>query len=229
MEWPWGWLSARGVEYRSQISACDLEYARWASYLFQASTLVPAIMYHCLNATDSPPKFPATISWTIRRGSPKHVQHTIWLTGWACLLTALDGIGRILGVQMLLAGIAAIFMAPVGVSRKHDLVHYTGTFLYMIDHGLFIEYVGVPAFYARGFYGSLVLFFVATTGLSRCKAHHPRLVLAPDSSAADIRRKKKALPKARQGDIWRWEFAEMFFEYAMFLFFLSGMCEGLAI
>ena len=71
----------------SRLTARDEELLRSARRLYHACSVVPCLLYY-LRTSESPTKFPATISFTIRKGVPRWTHHALWLAGWVLRLTA---------------------------------------------------------------------------------------------------------------------------------------------
>jgi hypothetical protein len=76
-------LSASGDAFRGRLTVSDVQQVGTARQLFLTTALLPGALYYLGFSPDGRrPKFPATISFTIRAGLPKIVHHIIWLAGW---------------------------------------------------------------------------------------------------------------------------------------------------
>eukprot|EP01051_Picozoa_sp_SAG22_P021530 SAG22_NODE_4787_length_1164_cov_1.140845_1_plen_278_part_00 len=223
-------LAARGAQFRSQLQPADLGRLDAAQALFQASLWVPALLYYGCRLSDSPPRFPCTISWSIRRGPPRWAQHALWLAGWyqaaAAVLPQRDAFGTCFVLSMVATGVVGVMLCPVGVSPAFDVVHYAASALYMVDHVVLLAFFGVTTFYCLGFFGSLVLFFAATSRLDT--VHTAIGVEFPPGLTMDGRAKiEAALSGPARATLRRAELVQMAFEYLLFFTFISGMCSGL--
>jgi hypothetical protein len=207
----------------------DLTDIAVSQALFHISMLLPPFLYWVCRTPDADPRFPATISWTIRRGTPKTVQHVCWLAGWLNLSPVLARDWRVLAfaAQMVLTGCAAICVCPVGVSRSFDMVHYVGSLAYMLDHIILFHVLDVPAGYQRGFYLSLAVFLCSKLALETSKAR-AGVVLPPHLSNEGVLRTLRALPAPHRRRVWLSELVEMISENALFAFFISGMGAGVS-
>ena len=78
----------------------DLTDIAVSQALFHISMLLPPFLYWVCRTPDADPRFPATISWTIRRGTPKTVQHVCWLAGWLNLSPVLARDWRVLAASV---------------------------------------------------------------------------------------------------------------------------------
>jgi hypothetical protein len=91
----------------------------------------------------------------------------VWLAGWSQVASVMyragDHFGLCFLAFMVSTGIVAVVLCPVGVSSKHDAVHYVAAGLYMVDHFILCEYFGVSPTYVRAFAAALLAFFVFTT------------------------------------------------------------------
>ena len=63
-------LVAARRQFKSSLRASDHAVLSSVRVLWLCAQFVPMVAYYC-KASDAHPKFPATISWTIRRGVPR--------------------------------------------------------------------------------------------------------------------------------------------------------------
>ena len=206
---------------------------RTGQLCFYATFVVPTLIYYCAPAwlrPDPSPRFPATISYTIRRGLPKWVHHTIWLGGWHCVLGAHAGPARPLGraflCQMVATGVVATVLAPCGHTVPLDALHYLGAFFYMVDHIALLRYWRMPLWSAAGFAASFLAFAVATRAKKGFK-HRNGLALPVNAcpKAIEVAAAEKLGPPSAplRARLWQLEAAEMTAEFGLFLFFVAGM------
>ena len=100
------------------------------------------------------------------------------------------------------------------------MVHHGASFLYMVEHFAMLVFVDMDAVYARGFACSLAVFLVFTLSLKRVKEGHEN----PSEASNDaLRLHRRKLPRRVRRSIFLIEFFEMVAEYAMFIFFVSGL------
>eukprot|EP00947_MAST-08B_sp_MAST-8B-sp1_P005646 g5646.t1 len=139
-------LTRWGASFRSRLTAADLRTLHRAQAVFHLSTFLPLVLYHC-KTSDEKPKFPATISYTIRHGLPRWTQHGLWLLGWGLMLKVLRGqasdrLTRLFGAQMVLTGIVAVIFCPLGQGKLSDKVHFVASGAYMVDHHFLLYLLG---------------------------------------------------------------------------------------
>mmetsp|Transcript_125404 Transcript_125404/g.287255 ORF Transcript_125404/g.287255 Transcript_125404/m.287255 type:complete len:192 (+) Transcript_125404:19-594(+) len=113
--------------FRAQLTRADVRSVVLARNLFHASTFVPLALYH-LKLSDDCPKFPATISYSIRKGVPRVAHHVLWLMGWAVMIKLFrkrgDRWARYFAAQMISTGILAVIVCPLGQSAFRNKVHF---------------------------------------------------------------------------------------------------------
>lgn len=112
-------LLASGAAFRQRFTAGDIREVSAARFCFHATSLAPALLYYLrLGADARRPKFPATISWTIRAGAPFRVHHALWACGWALMLRVLRrrGDSRLLAfaAQMVATGAMTTGVCALG-------------------------------------------------------------------------------------------------------------------
>lgn len=224
----WDSLVATGAGCRSALDAADFADFAFAKACWHLTIFAPLALYVVGAANDAAPRFPITISWTVRRGLGRVVFHCCWVVGWLRFLRPLvrhrDACGASLAasLQMWATGVVAISLSPVGVSDAVDLRHYASSGKYMVDHAVMMQLFDVGGSFARGFVASLLLFFVATFYLKVVKSKHGEDV--PADATNDFRAAQRAkLPPAARREIGLVEFAEMVFEYGLFTCFVAGI------
>jgi hypothetical protein len=109
-----------------------------AQIFFLSTFVLPTLVYYSVDPS-SDRRFPATISWTIRRGAAKVIHHLLWLAGWACVIYALRRGGEtqgwvIFAVFMVAVGIVAVVLSPIGCSERMDAIHYAASAAYTLLH-----------------------------------------------------------------------------------------------
>lgn len=110
------------------MTTTDVAQLRLAQAIFHGSSFVPLLLYH-MKLSDDQPKFPATISYSIRHGVPRWAHHAIWLAGWAVMLRMIRGPAgdasvRAFGYQMVATGVVAVILCPLGQGKTSDRVHF---------------------------------------------------------------------------------------------------------
>lgn len=130
-------------EWQAGLRRPDVDAIRSAKHLFLLSFFIPPLAYYTKGIPffeDSDQKFPATISWTIRRGLPKYLHHLFWINGWVLMLrmlvrrffaarsqSAKKAAWKVLvfGLQMFCTGVVSIVLYPVGQNNgQNDRVHF---------------------------------------------------------------------------------------------------------
>ena len=217
------WWLAAGEEFRGSLSDADGRLVSLAKDLFLISLFAPLILYYVAGPDAGIPRFPVTISWTIRKGPPKWIQHAVWLSGWAVLLflhfKTGDAVGFTFALQFVFVGIQALVVHPVGVNWRVSKVHHQASAVYILDHIAFLSYYNVQPLYRRVFWFSLVAFF-ALTALLRLLTSDLEL---DDRNWAQMRYQRLCLEPGKRRQILVVEFLEMVFEYALIVAFVDGV------
>ena len=78
-------LASNSDAFLGQLQPSDVATLRTAQGLFQASIFLPAFLYHLCRLSDDPPRFPCTISWSIRKGAQPIPAPGHCLARWPCL------------------------------------------------------------------------------------------------------------------------------------------------
>lgn len=165
----WDYLLSRGLECRATFDSADGRHFMIAKCLWHATVFLPFILYLIGWANDANPRFPVTISWTVRTGVGRIVFHMCWVIGWLNFLQPLlrhrsaCGANLFASLQMWGTGVVAISLSPVGISDAIDLRHYVTSGKYMVDHAIMMALFGVDGAFAKGFVASGVIFGVATS------------------------------------------------------------------
>ena len=82
-------VAESGARFRALLGPGEVANLRRAQALFHASLFLPALVYFVLKLGDAVPRFPATISWTVRRGLPRLVQVRVCVR--ACVRVCVRG------------------------------------------------------------------------------------------------------------------------------------------
>lgn len=231
-------LRRAGNACKADFDDADRRAFRLARIFFHLSAVLPCVAYHgggrWLRRTrwfEREPRFPATISWTIRHSAPKHAFHALWAVGWASMIWSLwrhDCHGALaFALQMVFTGLVATELAPVGVSQTRDRLHYSTSFLYMLNHIVIVVYLDVKAGYSTSFCVNFALFMLTTLCLRRMKYNYG-IHDAPDASNAAIRATRAKLDPLPGRLCVGLEALEMIFEYALFVAFVQGLDSSLA-
>ena len=204
-------LSAQTAAFRSALAPADVAQITLARDIFQASWLVPLGLYF---ACEPPPhKWPITISWTIRKGTPKLAHHLCWLSGWTLFVAAVYSAGDpqifLFLAAMFLTGFIGVIACPVGVSPLQDTIHWCASLLYIADHAVAFAILGTPTPYVAGFWACFALMATSYVLERRVRAAPPGSYVAGAAETAA-------------------QYGFMFGEYGLFICFLSGMASGLA-
>jgi hypothetical protein len=216
-------LVSRGEMFQARLTALDVADVAKARDIFNGMTVVTTALYY-LGTSESAPKFPATISWTIRKGLPKKVNHLLWTWGWwtmyGVFARAGDGLSLLFILQMFATGIVTTCLAPVGQGGGWlDQVHFVGALLYMLDHIVLFYYLGTTLPYRAVFYCSFVAMAASISAVKR-------LGLQPEQ-LEQRRDKLSAVLPARTLNKLYWCELVMCSENLMFTGFITGMASGL--
>jgi len=116
--------------------------------------VVPQLLYY-LRYSDKSPRFPATISWTIRKGPPRWLHCVSWILGWGLTLSGMlprsNRAIRVYMLQMVLTGIINIlFPVDSGGAYEHK-IHYWTAAMYLADHYWLFEILNEKAIYRTVF------------------------------------------------------------------------------
>ena len=144
-------LAAQGVEFQRLLRPRDVADIIRARNLFQLSSLVPFVLYY-LRTSESDTKFPATISFTIRKGPPKVAFAVLWAMGWSIMFRVFRrvGVGSLFGAQMFLTGVLSTLVCSLGqntLGRLTDSVHFFSAALYMVDHHVLFGFLNTKRKY----------------------------------------------------------------------------------
>ena len=221
-------LLERGRAFRRALTETDRAEVVQARTLFQLASLLPAVLYYLrIGHRDRPPKFPATISWTIRAGLPKWLHYVIWSGGWARMYAIFqrrgDGFAKRFAQQMYATGVITTMLASLGKSEILDAIHFVGAAAYMIDHHILFYYLNTKRIYRHTFYWS---FAALVYFLEQAKKMGVTSEGGPNASAVREALLAKMTPAQRR-KLWWIEAGIMLFENAMFVGFVAGMASGL--
>lgn len=216
-------LESRGLSFRKQLSAVDVESIILARDFFNALLLITTALYYVGASED--PKFPATISWTVRKGLPKYVHHVVWALGWKLMSNVFENSGDPFAVwfsrQMIVTGVVTTWVAPVGRNAVwSDTVHFWGALLYMIDHIVLFFYLGTTLTYRVLFYVSLITMGSSIVGIKLLGV--PPLLLEQSDQ-----RLSERLTAVQCTRLYWLELSVMASENVMFVAFITGMASGL--
>lgn len=211
----------------------DLRDAKLARILFHSCFLVPPFLYYVCGAVERPAKFPASISFTIRKGLPKLVHLLLWTAGWAVM-------GRILrrgapsslrrfAAQMYATGLWTTQLFSLGRGAASDAAHLAGAALYMVDHVALMTVLDTRPLFRKAFYGA----FLSLVGSVVCTQTIERAAGMPTESdwrtttAERARRLRRLAPSVRTC-LFVSELALMISEYLLFMSFVQGIPSGIA-
>ena len=201
-----------------------------AKRLFVLSSVLPPIFYYGMRQKGEVKKIPATISFTIRRGLPRFVHHTLWIAGWYKMSKVMRGAGnrltKLFALQMFATGIVSVVLCPLGKSEKKNRIHAITAALYMIDHFVLFDLFKTPHKFRYAFVASFLFFCYF---LRRVKEFNKKHQLAEEGDNDVTRRRNqiRALNKKYQNSLFISELFVMLFENTMFLSFTGGMTKGL--
>lgn len=226
-------FSTAGRQFRQSLTQRDIRTIIFARNSFHISTIFPLLLYH-LRTSEPNPKFPATISHSIRKGVPKLAANLFWLVGWGAMLSVFvrrGGIGRYFAMQMFVTGVVTTMVCPLGKGELSDKIHFVTAGLYMVDHHILFDFLNTASLYRRGFYVSFILF--AWSIMRQKKIHAAAKVPPAESTRWDSQEEYRRqlelaglTPRLRL-ELVILDYAVMAFEYGLFVSFVSGMGTGL--
>lgn len=111
------------------------------------------------------PKFPCTISYSIRQGPPRWAHHVSWLVGWCAWGTVFfhgDSTSCAFGLHMFLSGVLAVVICPLDRGPLSDVGHCVGALIYISCHIVLLSWLAIPTLYCYVF---VTCFAVMIAGL----------------------------------------------------------------
>lgn len=212
----------------SRLTARDEELLRSARRLYHACSVVPCLLYY-LRTSESPTKFPATISFTIRKGVPRWTHHALWLAGWACMGRVFQSAGsaatRRFAAAMFATGIWTTFIFRLGGGLLSDAAHLLGAAAYMVDHEVLLRLWAVAPPYRAAFRASLGVLLAAFWRGHLLERRHG--ISAESFASPAVRRRQiAAAPRTAQRSLFRADLAIMLSENLLFSAFVQGMLSG---
>lgn len=213
-------LLASGAKFRGSLTDEDVDQIVLARTIFQLNAVIPAGLYYFTRYGRDPiPKFPATISYTIRLGLPKWVSHLGWSAGWYLMYRVIqrrgDQLLKAFSMQMFATGIVTTAICPLGKSELGDTIHAMAACLYMLDHHALFRILDAPVSYIRVFYGAFLGMLSAMTVA--------KLQFKWDESNPAA----QALLSSQSRLFWSLELVVMICENVLFQAFVSSMGSGL--
>lgn len=185
---------------------------------------------------DAEPKFPCSISWMTRKGLPRYSTLLLWLVGWSLLLRAFfkdgefgamshnDWYRAAFMLQMFAAGFVTVVCTPMKgkdvAMGSTDALHCYAAMLYVFDHVVANEIMGVPLTSPFGLAFAVTSFLCGT-----CQSLRASDDLVAKRLHARIFRGSTRL--SLPSFLHLLEIGFMVNENALFLIFLLGMTSGL--
>uniref|UniRef100_A0A6S8AS38 Uncharacterized protein n=1 Tax=Aplanochytrium stocchinoi TaxID=215587 RepID=A0A6S8AS38_9STRA len=228
-----------GYKFRSRLSPSDVAQIRKARDYFHLTSLIPLILYY-LKTSEERTKFPATISFTIRKGIPRAAHHVLWLLGWYSMYDVFHRAGsrfsRLFAIQMWVTGVICTFICQLGQGKLSDAIHFVTATMYMIDHVVLFSYLKTRRIFRSAFYVSFLAMAAAMREKKRIHREHD--LFSGEYSLDDIdvnnghsiakeHEKLSRLEPVIRNKIWWMDVFIMTFENLLFTSFVSGMTSGL--
>jgi hypothetical protein len=222
-----------GRKFRANLTERDLSDLQRARRLFLAGIALPPLLYYS-GASERPTKFPATISFTIRKGLPSYVGFALWLGGWYNMGRTFHrprcpAFVRRFSTQMFATGVwLHVFRLGMG-SLGYDAAHFLGAIFYMLDHLVLHEVLGMRQGYRhtfRGAFGLMVAAGLSLATLEKRSGIMPEHKLTARSHTALRAKQVAALPRSTRRLILLLELLVMGCENALFVSFVGGMLSG---
>lgn len=197
-----------------------------AQRLFISTSAVPLLLYY-LRLSEPVPLFPATISWTIRKGVPRWTHHSLWLAGWAVFLSVFLKRGdvrlKIFALQMFATGFICVILCPIGRGGLQEKVHAVTAGVYMADHHVAFRILDVPAPHVFSFWA----FFLAFGGLTRqARRILKEIVKDKGDEGPSLLQLPSSTRISDRNRLWYVELLRMLAENGLFLAFTLSMTLG---
>lgn len=223
-------LLKQGRTFRSNLTKADISQIVTARNYFHATSLAPCVLYY-LKTSETNTKFPATISFTIRKGVPRYAQHILWVAGWSHMYAvfkrcARGRFSRLFVAQMVLTGVITTMICRLGQGRLSDKIHFVGAAMYMIDHHILFYYLNTRPLYRGLFYGSFLLMSLAMAKKTLLEQAH-NLSSEGECTNQDREKQLARVDKSVRQRLWWLELWVMLFENSLFASFVSGMTSRL--
>jgi len=227
----WTQFRKDGQDFRRSLTTQDVQKLKFARSLFHSCSVLPALLYY-MGTVERPAKFPATISFTIRKGLPKHVQTLLWVSGWTTMGRIIQRAGskfiRKFCLKMFLTGVWTTQLFRLGQGPLSDVAHFGGAAIYMLDHAALFEILNTKPLFRKIFYSSFVALVVGCGG-TRAMEIIAGLPMESDSdtSTADRARRLSNVNAKVRRKLFLWELLVMVSENLLFASFVQGMPSGI--
>ena len=223
-------IETEGTALRAVLTSDDVQMIKLARFLFHSCSILPPLLYYMGAGDDNPPKFPATISFTIRKGVPKQAQLLLWVAGWACMSNAVrrSQVVQKFCAKMFLTGVWTTVLFRLGRDAASDAAHFVGAGVYMLDHIVMMKVLKTKPTFRKAFYASLLVLLTSIGGTHAAE----RVAGLPMESCnrtntADRARRIAALPTKLRRRLFFCELLVMLSENLLFASFIQGMPSGL--
>ena len=180
-------LSASADAFFRALNPADRARVARARAIFLLNSATNLLLYYGGASPDGHTyaKFPATISWTVRRGLPQAINLLLWACGWWNMLRVFarrgDRMANLFAAQMFVTGISALWVFPIGVGPRVDAAHIAAASMYFVDHIFLFRFFRTAHRYRVWFYTSFASLLVA---LGRVRAIEKRYGFKAEPSVA---------------------------------------------
>eukprot|EP00928_Gymnodinium_smaydae_P037652 TRINITY_DN26101_c0_g1_i1.p1 TRINITY_DN26101_c0_g1~~TRINITY_DN26101_c0_g1_i1.p1 ORF type:complete len:267 (+),score=19.65 TRINITY_DN26101_c0_g1_i1:59-802(+) len=223
-------VDSYGTLFRASLSNEDRLFVRVAQVCFLCSQFAGTLLYYA-GASEWPTKFPASMSYTMSKGSPAYVMLSLWLCGWTLFSFVFyrnADLGTcIFMAQMFATGVIVYVFNKPGQNAASNAIHMIFSTLYIADHIVCFFLLNIAYAYRLVF----CLAFAATALSMVCAQRTKRLAGLPPSyasSTSEWQAMLAAAGKQWRGRLWWSELAFMIAENMIFVSFVSGMASGLS-
>ncbi|GBG32832.1 Hypothetical Protein FCC1311_090572 [Hondaea fermentalgiana] len=212
-------------------TAMDARQLALSQRYFLMAQWVPCAMYYAGLGGDKPAVFPATISFTIRKGWPKWAHHVLWTMGWlkvALLVRKARTDVKLRTLGTYVHGLFAVVIFHLSADERRNKLHGIFAALYMAEHWFLMRLLGHAAWYKQKFTESFALFCVCLASLRKLEA---RLGVPSEGekTTAQVRAAKLAeLEPLQRAVVNMLGLGVMVFENGMFLAFTLGLSREIA-
>lgn len=217
------------LSFSGSLSVAQARRVSVAQWCFYATLIVPPLLYFG-GATEWPAKFPCTVSYTIREGSPKWAQHFFWAVGWIILGQIIfeqkNRAAAVFALQMVATGFLSIVMFPMGHGLLITSLHVLTAGPYMLDQILLLELLGAPRKYIKGF---VYCFMIASTSFWIVMLIQMAAGTNFESMVTTVEgwQERSAMSVIARYTLFVVELLLMVFENGLFAVTLMGMTPGL--
>lgn len=222
------------LEFRSRLTPEDIVTMKFGRYCFILSLLAPAIVYFSGFGPDEEPKFPCTVSHSIRGGLPWLTNQIFWIPGWYVNLKIINAKGpdfmKFFCHQMVATGLVMSAFFPIGKTRFKNKMHLVLALAYMFDHHVLFYLYNHTTIWRASFY---FCFFVFLWCIKEKKRLCIKYGLAGEEDPEHVRNGRTSIKEFSKKNpkigkkIFKLDLAIMILENGLFFSYILGIPSGL--